>query len=326
MKHASFQHQALIYEGADDYLAATVPFLRSALEAEEPVMVAVGSEQTKLLQGELGDDAEAVRFADMRALGRNPAWSIPLWGDFLAAHEGPVRAIGEAVWAARNPAALEECQRLEALLNLAFRGGPAWSLLCPYDARALPEQVLAEVATSHSHVIANGQRRESPHFEPEPNSLAGELPAPRVKVHSFDFGLSELAEVRSCVASAAERAGLDPRAVADLVTAASELAANSVLHGGGRGVLRIWSEDESLLVEVEDRGRIKEPLVGRLRPGLQQEGGRGLWLAGQLCDLVQIRSGAAGTVVRLHMKVAPGVLGDGDGDGENGGVAVARDG
>jgi hypothetical protein len=32
--------------------------------------------------------------------------------------------------------------------------------------------------------------------------------------------------------------------------------------------------------------------------------GRGLWLANQLCDLVQIRSGAGGTRVRLQMAVA----------------------
>jgi hypothetical protein len=31
-------------------------------------------------------------------------------------------------------------------------------------------------------------------------------------------------------------------------------------------------------------------------------GSAGLWLANQLCDLVQIRSFAAGTVVRLHMR------------------------
>ncbi|HYJ77750.1 MAG TPA: sensor histidine kinase, partial [Actinomycetes bacterium] len=32
-------------------------------------------------------------------------------------------------------------------------------------------------------------------------------------------------------------------------------------------------------------------------------GGRGLWLANQLCNLVQIRSGAAGTTVRLHARL-----------------------
>jgi anti-sigma regulatory factor (Ser/Thr protein kinase) len=63
----------------------------------------------------------------------------------------------------------------------------------------------------------------------------------------------------------------------------------------------MWDERGALLAEVEDRGRIEEPLVGRLRPGVTQEGGRGLWLANQLCDLVQIRSGASRTVVRLRL-------------------------
>ncbi|HSO96309.1 MAG TPA: hypothetical protein VLV81_09740 [Acidimicrobiia bacterium] len=32
------------------------------------------------------------------------------------------------------------------------------------------------------------------------------------------------------------------------------------------------------------------PLVGRERPGTEQLSGRGLWVANQLCDLVQIRT------------------------------------
>jgi hypothetical protein len=42
--------------------------------------------------------------------------------------------------------------------------------------------------------------------------------------------------------------------------------------------------------------------VGRTPPSPDQRAGRGLWLANQLCDLVQIRSTEAGTVVRLHMR------------------------
>jgi anti-sigma regulatory factor (Ser/Thr protein kinase) len=34
-----------------------------------------------------------------------------------------------------------------------------------------------------------------------------------------------------------------------------------------------------------------------------QEGGRGLWMANQVCDLVRIRSGATGTAIRLHMSL-----------------------
>jgi len=107
------------------------------------------------------------------------------------------------------------------------------------------------------------------------------------------------------VESVAEAAGLGARPRADLVLAASELAANSIAHGGGSGTLRAWREADRLLVEFEDAGWIEEPLVGRRRPAITQEGGRGLWLANQLCDLVQIRSGSTGTTVRLQATLNP---------------------
>ena len=46
-----------------------------------------------------------------------------------------------------------------------------------------------------------------------------------------------------------------------------------------------------------------DPLVGRVKPVPTQVGGRGLWLANQFCDLVQIRSGDDGTAVRLQMAI-----------------------
>jgi anti-sigma regulatory factor (Ser/Thr protein kinase) len=302
MEQTGFQHQALVYEGADEYLAGTIPFLRDALEAGEPTLVAVGNAQAELLEGELGEDAKRVRFVEMEDLGRNPAAIIPFWRDFVTESGGrSARGIGEPVWAGRSPAALEECQRHEALLNLAFAPQPSWSLLCPYDAGSLPDEALERVGHSHQHILADGRVEESSSFDPAPECLAGDLPPPAARAEILHFGLEELSMVRDRVAAAARHAGLDAIGVADLVTAASELAANSVMHGGGRGTLRIWCEDGSLLAEVSDRGHIHEPLVGRLRPGISQEGGRGLWMANQLCDLVQIRSDNRGTTVRLHV-------------------------
>ena len=297
----SFQHQALIYDGWDEYLAGTLPYLREGLDAGQRTLVAVGPEQTALLRSELGEDAGRVHFADMRAIGRNPAAIIPFWREVVDAGGVSVRGIGEPVWAARNAAALEECQLHEALLNLAFDSGPAWSLLCPYDAQALGEEVLDEAAHSHPCVQGRGGSAANASFERDRDCFAGALPAPAATAEALRFGLAGLGEVRRRVAAAAKRAGLGRHGVADLVTATSELAANSVVHGGGRGTLRLWREQEWLLVEVEDRGLIEEPLVGRVRPPISQEGGRGLWLANQLCDLVQIRSGEAGTTVRLHV-------------------------
>jgi Histidine kinase-like ATPase domain len=57
---------------------------------------------------------------------------------------------------------------------------------------------------------------------------------------------------------------------------------------------------DAAICEVRDRGYLDQPLAGRESPARDAEGGRGLWLANQFCDLVQIRSSEAGTVVRLH--------------------------
>ena len=83
--------------------------------------------------------------------------------------------------------------------------------------------------------------------------------------------------------------------------AVAELAANSIRHGGGRGILRIWRDGGTLVCEVRDRGRIDDPLAGRHVPDAERLGGRGLWIANAVCDLVQVRSTAQGTAVRLHM-------------------------
>jgi anti-sigma regulatory factor (Ser/Thr protein kinase) len=74
-----------------------------------------------------------------------------------------------------------------------------------------------------------------------------------------------------------------------------------VRHAGGRGTLRVWREPDALVCEVRDHGHFDSPLVGRERPEPLLLEGRGLWLVNQVCDLVQIRSSADGTVVRVRM-------------------------
>lgn len=58
-------------------------------------------------------------------------------------------------------------------------------------------------------------------------------------------------------------------------------------------------EDNAAVVEFSDDGRLTDPLTGRFTPTLEQEGGRGLFLVHQLCDLVQVRSSEQGTTVRI---------------------------
>jgi anti-sigma regulatory factor (Ser/Thr protein kinase) len=71
-------------------------------------------------------------------------------------------------------------------------------------------------------------------------------------------------------------------------------------------VLSFWREPDALVVEIRDRGRIDDALVGRGPLDLDAESGRGIWIANQLCDLVQVRSGPDGTQVRLWTWVPQG--------------------
>jgi hypothetical protein len=58
-----------------------------------------------------------------------------------------------------------------------------------------------------------------------------------------------------------------------------------------------------MFCEVRDEGWIFDPLVGRRRPP-PEERGQGLWLVNHVCDLVELRSGPAGTTVRLRMRLS----------------------
>ncbi len=74
------------------------------------------------------------------------------------------------------------------------------------------------------------------------------------------------------------------------------------MHGGGDAVMRVWAERDCFCCEVADHGGgMDDPLAGLLAPPVTQPSGRGLWLARQLCDLVELRTGAAGTTVRLQV-------------------------
>jgi anti-sigma regulatory factor (Ser/Thr protein kinase) len=217
-----------------------------------------------------------------------------------------VRGIGEPIWAARTPAELSECQRHEALLNIAFEDSALdfW-LLCPYDTTALADDVLHEARRNHPYLLVDGCHGPSSSY-PGAGALAGPFTVPLSDAPagspSLSFATGELRAVRSFAAARAEAAGLQPERIADLVLAVDEIAANSIRHGHGAGRLTMWSDADAVYCEVQDRGGLVDPLADRTRADRLAEGGRGLWLANQLCDLVQLRSVPTGTAVRLHFR------------------------
>ena len=278
--------------------------MREGVGRGEATLVAVPGERLRPLRDALGDTADLVTFADMEVMGVNPGRIIPAWADFRTAYpDRPVRGVGEPVWAGRSGPELDECHRHESLLNVAFADTGPFTLLCPYDAATLAPEVVAEADRTHPVVTHAGVRTPSPtcaSLEAMAVPHAGAFDAPPVGTVPHPFSVQDLADVRSLVQAEGQAAGLSQGAAESLVLGAHEVAGNSIRHGGGAGVLRLWRTERSVVVEIADPGRITDPLAGPRPPGGRRHERAGAVMAHQLCDLVQVRDSLDGTVIRLH--------------------------
>lgn len=309
---ATFHHEALFYAGDDEFVDGSRAFLEDGLERDEPALVMVGRRKLELLKRALGPRASDVQFADMEVVGRNPARIIPAWGRFVAdqarlgAGRG-MRGIGEPIWAGRDAAELSECQLHESLINLAFMAADSFRLVCPYDTDTLPQDVLEEACRSHPIVSNGGLGGEPsaayPGIERVASAFRDPLPPPPADADEMVVGLRSLHDARELVRRHALAAGLAERAD-DFVLAVNEVLSNSIHHAQDDGLLRVWEEPAGLVCEVRDSGHILHPLIGREEPAEGQVGGHGMWLVNLVCDLVQIRSSAAGSTVRMQMSRA----------------------
>ena len=299
----AYRHEAMLYAGDDGFVDGVARFVRAGVTAGEPVLVVVQARKIAMLRAALGADTAAVQFADMAAVGQNPARIIPAWREFVAGHAGDdrrIRGVGEPLYVERSADERSECHLHEALLNVALADAPL-SLLCPYDTEALPAPDIDTAIDNHPFLHADGRACENARFGAPVEWFGGDLPEPTVATESVEFDLSRLWVVRKLIDDRAAAFGFEEDRRREVVLAVSEIVTNSVRYGGGHGSLRCWMEDAHFVCEVTDHGKILEPMVGRVRPLPGQIGGHGMWLANQLADLVQVRSNDRRTVVRVHI-------------------------
>lgn len=301
-----YLHDVMFWSGLDDFVARTAAFVTEGVDRGEPVLVALPRARSQAVRRAVGERGRHVRFADMEVLGANPARIINAWVDFAREAGGvPSRGVGEPLWPGRRDAEVRECHLHEALLNLAIGDDtPLW-LRCPYDATHLDDAALVQALRGHPWVAGDrGDVTASGTYagaQQGADLFSSPLPPPprHPVVRAIRDGESVRA-IRALVVHVATVHGVSADRAADLGLAAHELAVNTMCHGGGTGELRLWRERGDFVCEVVDAGRVDDPLAGRLPPPPDQVGGRGLWMVNQLCDLVQLRSGEEGTVVRLH--------------------------
>ena len=294
-------HLAFPYRDTGEYLEHVLAFIGDGLACSEPVFVA--------LPGHLGSQVRAaadaagwrLAVADMNELGRNPARITLALGTFADEHAGQrIRIVTEPLWPGRTDAETAEVMKHEALVQLAV-GAPG-AILCPYDASRLSPALIDGACRAHPEILEDGHRRPSGSYREGAGALPGaELPAPPATAEFIAYR-SRLHPVRALVGRYAAHAGLPAERCADLILAVSEVTANTLAHAAGGGTAHIWTSGREVICQVHDGGWITDPMAGRKRPPPDSDG-QGLWVVNHLCDLVEMRSGPAGTTTRLHFRL-----------------------
>jgi anti-sigma regulatory factor (Ser/Thr protein kinase) len=283
---AGLRHDAFVFGSDEGFVRRAVTFVREGLAAGDNVLAVLPPERSAVLRDALGAAADAVTFADMTVAGGNPARLIPFWRSVLDP-ERPLRGLSEAAYPGRSAAAYDEVLLHEALTDIAFAADPSFRLYCAYEA-----SVGIDPTVTHSGAEALAEK--------EFRTALSDVPD---RAERWEFGPAELGEIRQWVGGHASAHGVSRDRLEDLALALHEICTNSIRFGGGVGRLAVWIADGTLICDVTDGGRIDDLLVGRVLPPLDGLGGRGVWLANQLCDLAQLRSGEDFTQVRLHTRL-----------------------
>ena len=306
----SYRHEAFLWDHSRQFTEALASFVEDGLARDEPVMTVLVPEHTEWLRAALGHQARQVTFLDMGEVGGNPARIIPTWQAWLDQHEGrhrPTRGIGEPIWAGRRPTEIAECQLHEALLNVAFDPETPFWLICPYDSGRLAPSVIAQAHRTHHAIFDTAGYRGSTAYEG--GALVSALFTADLPPLVLDdvvgagepvegrFTQQNAQDVFASVTQQAYAAELWSDGAIDLAQAVRRLVRSALARGAGQVVLRMWDQPDALVCELSDSIVIDDVLVGRRAP-LEDEDDA-LWSANQTCDLVQLRSGAAGTTIRI---------------------------
>jgi anti-sigma regulatory factor (Ser/Thr protein kinase) len=153
----------------------------------------------------------------------------------------------------------------------------------------------------------DADRHDADQHDADPVELAG---APLLEQA---FSRPQITDIRHAVATRVARAGLGGDRLDGFVLAVNEIITNVVLHAGGAGRIRLWIDRGSAYCAVADEGPgiPDRYLAGDRLPSAFAIGGRGIWLAHQLCDSVIVRTDSSGSTVIMVSRL-PGRAGCGD--------------
>lgn len=249
-------HEGLIYSSADELVSVVAPFLREAVEADQPALAAVSAERQSLLRAALGTAAGGVEFHSTRSWYARPGAALVAWTSALdhALSGSPrfIRAVGEPPIAA-SAGREERWRRYESLFNNLYRDEPIW-IICPYDAQTLSEDGLDVCRHTHPTIATAAGRTPSPeYFGGPPGTPFAPLTEPEGEETSAAHAdrPDELVRLRGAVVWPAGAAGLAGPDAQDLALAVTELARASFAASNGPVTVRTRTTEDSWFCELE---------------------------------------------------------------------------
>ena len=289
----SLRHVALFYRDQAECRARILGFVRAGLARGEPTFVALPGDEARLLGGQLGEEPGELLCADIGDVGRNPARLIPEVQAFIDKHAGQrVLIVGRGVWPGRSAAEICESHPARGARSTWPSPGSAATIMCAYDATRLPPAVITDARCTHPEYLGERPAGAAPSHRPPwrvPSECDRPLPPPPAGAESLAYD-TDLAPVRRLVERHARGATLGAERVADLVLAASEVAANTLDHTRSGGTFQVWHDEDEIICQAHDQGWITDPLAGRVRRGPD---GRGHGLSWSTTCATWSRSGPA---------------------------------
>lgn len=298
-------HQAGLYDGDDGLVSLLVPFAQDAAAAGESTVFALHDRHNALLRPALGDTPGVtfLPFAYARPAGAVRAL-LELFETHAATDDGRMRIVGEV----HEPTAAtwEPWARYEAAVNRLFADFDVWAL-CAYDMHTTPDEVLDDVACTHTWITtADGERLPSDSYQSPETFLAARPEPPPDPLERLPPAL-ELVDPGAATArqAVAELASRHSRLLQDQVDSLSfgisETVTNAHLHGRPPVWLRLWAAPDRIHAVVSDAGAgLRDPFAG-LRPARTagEGGGLGLWISHLICSQVTHAHRPDGFTVRL---------------------------
>jgi anti-sigma regulatory factor (Ser/Thr protein kinase) len=310
-----FTHTAVIVESDATLREELVHEIRRSMSDGTPVLMAVSGHTADIVRNALGDVGDRLRWAERGTYDQRLGFAYEWFRRYLADQHSAghrVHVIAEpeiSVYPGPDPPVDRVAAYLcyESICNTAYAGYDA-QVTCLWDSRRYPTIVLEDARSVHTHELTGAGRVRNPAYINPTDYLAARNDVPVREPPTpvdLDVALEQsgmLAVLRRALERWAEQRHFSARASADILLAATEVAANGLIHGGNPVRVRAWDRDGTLVVQVEDGGRaLLPPAAGYVFPSPDLgPRGRGMWLARQLADVVTVDTTIGHNAVRLH--------------------------